>query len=405
MGRNFSSVAASTTLSASVTSGSTSLPLTAVSGYPTAPFTGVLDPGLASEEIVTVTALVGLNATVTRGQDGSSAVAHGAGAAFRHMVTGRDLQESQDHNAATTAVHGLGASSAVVGTRDAQSLDDKTFLSLDGLGAPLTVRAAVGQTAQILDLVNESGTVVAGVTPAGRVVTPGVDGSSSSTLTAGTATTVPLIVKGAAAQSASVVSVRDSTDTEKIALRADGHVTGTNVTASATVTGATVAATGPVTAATAAISGNATAAGLAITETSAAAVPLSVQGAAAQSANLTEWKNSAGTVLASVDETGNADFPNLLPGSATKVSGGSTTAATDGSGNYNLIAAIISATGWSQVDRLQVWNGDGVTRPNCVIGLAVTLPASTGNVNVRIGSTGGVVASLSFKFEWMAWGH
>ena len=47
-----------------------------------------------------------------------------------------------------------------------------------------------------------------------------------------------------------------------------------------------------------------------VTDTSSAAVVLTVQGAASQSANLQEWKNSAGTALANIDASGIPYFKN-----------------------------------------------------------------------------------------------
>jgi len=46
-----------------------------------------------------------------------------------------------------------------------------------------------------------------------------------------------------------------------------------------------------------------------ITTSSAAGVPLTIQGYASQSANLQEWKNSSGTVLSSINSSGNISTP------------------------------------------------------------------------------------------------
>lgn len=97
--RYYSSIATSKTLLSSINSSVTSIALSDLTGLPAQyPYTLVIDHDTASEEIVTVTAfLTGTTLTVTRGQDGSSASSHSAGATVRHMVTARDLQESQNH--------------------------------------------------------------------------------------------------------------------------------------------------------------------------------------------------------------------------------------------------------------------------------------------------------------------
>lgn len=97
--RYYSSIATSKTLLSSINSSVTSIVLSDLTGLPAQyPYTLVIDHDTASEEIVTVTGFVtGTTLTVTRGQDGSSASSHSAGATVRHMVTARDLQESQNH--------------------------------------------------------------------------------------------------------------------------------------------------------------------------------------------------------------------------------------------------------------------------------------------------------------------
>jgi len=88
-------------------------------------YTVVIDPDTALEEIVDVSNYAAGNTlTIARNIDGSSAVAHSAGAIVRHMVIGRDLSETNTHIEATT---GHGATGAVVGTTNTQTLTNKTL--------------------------------------------------------------------------------------------------------------------------------------------------------------------------------------------------------------------------------------------------------------------------------------
>ena len=88
-------------------------------------YTVVIDPDTALEEIVDVSNYASGNTlTIARGIDnGGVGVAHSAGAIVRHMVIGRDLQDANDHTEATT---GHGATGAVVGTTNTQTLTNKT---------------------------------------------------------------------------------------------------------------------------------------------------------------------------------------------------------------------------------------------------------------------------------------
>lgn len=126
--RYYSSTAVATTLTGSVTNVATTIPVAATTGFPgTTPYTLIIDSDTASEEVVSVTGVAGLNLTVTRGVDGTSAVSHSNGATVKHGVSARDFDEPNAHIQASSAVHGL--TGTVVGTTDTQTLTNKTLTS------------------------------------------------------------------------------------------------------------------------------------------------------------------------------------------------------------------------------------------------------------------------------------
>ena len=143
--RKYSSRAQQTTLSSGITSGDTTMTVGSganlMGGKTPAvgeTYTVVIDPDTALEEIVDVSNYASGNTlTIARGIDGSTGVAHSAGAIVRHMVIGRDLSESNTHIEATT---GHGATGAVVGTTNTQTLTNKTLtaptLTTPALGTP-----------------------------------------------------------------------------------------------------------------------------------------------------------------------------------------------------------------------------------------------------------------------------
>jgi hypothetical protein len=98
--RRFSSISVETTLASGISNSATSM--TVASGTGNAliqgsgfvngdQFTVAIDVDTANEEIVFITVQSSDTFTITRGQAGSSAISHSAGASVKHVLTSDDL--------------------------------------------------------------------------------------------------------------------------------------------------------------------------------------------------------------------------------------------------------------------------------------------------------------------------
>lgn len=87
--RNYSNTAVETTLNGAITNVATSLTVNSDVGFPAVPFTIQCE-----SEVILVTARTGTNfSTVTRGYDGTSAVAHNDAVTVKHVVVAKDFTD------------------------------------------------------------------------------------------------------------------------------------------------------------------------------------------------------------------------------------------------------------------------------------------------------------------------
>lgn len=358
--RNYSSVAQLAVLQATVSNSATSFPVDVTSGYPTPPFTIVIDGGLTAEEICTVTAIVGNTFTVARGQDGSPAQPHPAGAPIRHMATARDYREPAEHIGATSGVHGV--SGTLVGATDVGILDNKTFTPTVTDHVPIILQQATSQATHLMDFRNSSNTVLGFVDNAGQVNTPSVIGTNTSTFTAGLTTSVALIAQAAAGQAVSILSVRDASGIEQVAVSATGTLRAGNAVIAANL---------------------------------ASATPLLLSGYVAQTANVFEIRDSANNLQLLTLSTGQTISTTLLTTAVplvARVPAASTVSAfavRDNETSTSQAGFLGGASGW------QLYHGGATTN-------RVPLRIHGGSVNVTMtnGSTsvGGSIDISSYGF-------
>jgi hypothetical protein len=150
--RKYSSRSQQTTLASALTSSGTSATVvsgTSLLGGATISagetFTVVIDPDTALEEIVDVTAVSTNTLTITRGIDGSSGVAHSAGAVVRHMAIGRDYREANQHIENTTTAHGLTLAN-LVKTTDSGVVTSTMITDGTIVNADINASAAIADT-------------------------------------------------------------------------------------------------------------------------------------------------------------------------------------------------------------------------------------------------------------------
>jgi hypothetical protein len=368
--RNFSAVAIQTTLVNSISSAATgdtttSVAVVSVSGYPTVPFTLILDPDGSKEEVVTCVSVVGTTLQIIRGQDSTPAVAHSAGTAVRHGVSGRDFKEEQTHIAARgydadtailssagqTHVHGLvSGDGSIVGADQVATLTRKTLTTPTINGA--TITGTVTSTASIV--VSGAGTIT-GLSSAGMVASSATPKSyvdailGSATAAATSATSAATSATSAATSATSAAASASASASSASAAATSASSALTSQTAAATsATSAAASATAAATSATSAAA-SATAAATSATSaaasatTAAASVATITASATAAASSATAAATSATSAAASA--TAAATSATSAAASATTASNSAGTATTQaGNASASATAAATSAT-------------------------------------------------------------
>jgi hypothetical protein len=155
---------------------------------------------------------------------------------------------------------------------------------------PLYIRAIASQTADLTQWQNSAGTMVARVDKNGSISAPyfGPSGSgllgyldwtgNTPTFNTGGASVVGMVLKAAASQSADLLQLQDSAGNTYLRMSTFGGIT-TNL-------------------------GSSFPGRLSVGAGSATTIGAVIRGAASQSANLQEWQNSAGTILARMSSAG-----------------------------------------------------------------------------------------------------
>jgi hypothetical protein len=177
------------------------------------------------------------------------------------------------------------------------------------------IRAAASQTANLLEFQNSSGTAVTffnssgGLTATEGVISTAYSGGKMTTGTLGyfNATTFnaavsPVVVRGAASQTANLFEWQNSNGTVLGFINSAGFLKSNYVYVSGLVDTADNGSY-------LSLNPNGTNGSSVIaTNRNAAQIPFAVKGFASQTGNLQEWQNSSGGVLLNIDSTGNLDI-------------------------------------------------------------------------------------------------
>jgi hypothetical protein len=241
-----SSLAGSTSATTMVVNSASAL-MSSIAPTGTQTFTVVIDPDTALEEIVDVvfpSAASSNTLTIVRAIDSSQAIAHSAGAKVRHMGTGRDFREANDHIENTTTAHGLTLAN-LVETTDTATVTNTMLAGgiADGKLNTISSSGKVANSATTATSSNTGSTIVArdisGNFTAGTItanLTGNVTGNVTGNASGSAATlATPRDFQLTGDIEASAVSFNGSTSVNLVTSIATGSIVNADVNASAAI--------------------------------------------------------------------------------------------------------------------------------------------------------------------------
>ncbi len=189
--------------------------------------------------------------------------------------SGLTLAQSQITNLLTD----LGAKAALTAV---QTFTGQQTIQTSAAGNKgLIIKRTASQTANLLEVQLENGTILSRIDSSGDIYAGLIRSSYQLISFSGGAAIIPMQVRGAASQSANLQEWQNSSGTVIARIEPSGRFGNTGGSYIGGPNGQVFATT-----------------------TSASTIPLISRGAASQTANLQEWQNSAGTVIAKIDSQG-----------------------------------------------------------------------------------------------------
>jgi hypothetical protein len=256
----------------------------------------------------------------------------------------------------------------------------------------LTVRAFSAQSADLVKIQNSSGTDVVVTTPTGTFRTAGLITAGNVTDVLGqlsvyvtAASRIGAVIRGAASQTANLQEWQNSAGTVQARVTSGGSIV--------TTQGFAVLGGASISGSIAALFQSAT----------ASRIPVVVQGAASQTANLQEWQNSGGTVLSRVDNLGSVSAPffgSITASRSYLQTNGDTGSLQIFAGSASLKALTVRGAASQSVNLFEVQNSAGavLARINqngqilsSVAILGATVETSNGHTSIREGFSGGML--------------